>query len=149
MRLRGIAYALVAVAIAFPQLSLAGPAFRAVCEDDKVIAFRYETDFSGKPSADGWSKGEKFLGNPWTFVYEGGDSMLINGKKAIVLGSNGPSVVAIEPGIAQAGAGVWSYVVHTDLNMIVAAQVNGFSHGKDSSNGIKTRSVSFKCNFSR
>jgi hypothetical protein len=146
MKLREIVCALVVAVIAFPQLSLAGPAFRAVCEDDNVVAFRYITDFSGKPSTYGWSEGEKFSGL-WIFVYEGGDSMLIDGKKAIVIGSNGPSIVAIEPGMAQAGVGVWSYVIHTELKMIVAAQVNGFSHGKDSSNGVKTRSVSFKCIF--
>lgn len=36
-----IGCALVAAVIAFPQISLAGPAFQAVCEDDKVVAFRY------------------------------------------------------------------------------------------------------------
>lgn len=148
MKPRKIACALVMAVIVFPQLSLAGLAFHAVCEDDKVVAFRYETDSSGKPSTYGWSEGEKFSG-PWTFVYEGGDVMIIDGKEAIVVGSNGPSIVAIQPGIALAGAGIWSYVIHTDLNMIVAAQVNGFSHGKESSNGVKTRSVSFKCTFSR
>ena len=121
-----------------------GPAFEAVCEDDSVVAFRYETDFSGKPSTHCWSEGDKF-GGPWTFVYDGGDVMLIDGKEAIVVGSNGPSVVAIQPAIAAAGAGVWSYVIHTELQMVVAAQVNGFSLGI--SHGVKTRSVSFQCTF--
>ncbi len=134
------------IAIALPQISWAGPACEAVCEDDKVVAFRYETDFSGKPTTHGWSEREKF-GGPWTFVYDGGDVMLIDGNEAIVVGSNGPSVVAILPGIALAGAGTWSYVIHTELQMVVAAQVNGFSQGK--SNGVKTRSVSFQCTFTQ
>ncbi len=146
MDLRKIVWFVLPIVGALPQSSLGSPPFQGVCEADKVVAFRYETDFSGKPSRHGWSEGEKFSG-PWTFLYEGGDTMLIDGKEAIVVGSNGPSVVAIRPGIALAGAGVWSYVIHTDLRMIVAAQVNGFSHGKESSNGVKTRSVSFKCTF--
>lgn len=80
--------------------------------------FAIETDFSGKPYTDGWYEGERF-GGSWTFVYEGGDAMLIDGKKAIVTSSNGPSIVAIEPEIAEAGAGVWSYVIHIDLKRTV------------------------------
>ncbi len=147
MILMKIPWFFLLIAIALPHVSWAGPAFEAVCEDDHVVAFRYDTDFSGKPlggTTQGWTEGEKF-GGPWTFVYDGGDVMLIDGKEAIVLGSNGPSVVAIQPGIALAGAGVWSYVIHTELQMVVAAQVNGYRLGK--SDGIEVRSVSFQCTF--
>ncbi len=146
MILKKIPWFFLPIAIALPHISWAGPAFEAVCEADNVVVFRYETDFSGKPSTHGWSEGEKF-GGPWTFVYDGGDVMLIDGKEVIVLGSNGPSVVAIQPGIALSGAGTWSYVIHTELQMVVAAQVNGFTQGK--ANGVKTRSVSFQCNFTQ
>ena len=139
-----LAVLLLGLAIALPHKSWAASAFEAVCESDKVVAFRYETDFLGKPTMPGWSDNESYSG-PWTFMYDGGDVMLIDGKQVIFVGSNGPSVVAVQPGIAAAGAGIWSYVIHTELQMVVAAQVNGFSLGK--SNGVKTRSVSFQCTF--
>ncbi len=61
------------------------PTFSAVCEDDKVIGYRYETDMSGTPITHGWDE-ESFSG-PWIFVYEGGDMMLVDDEIPPCLGS--------------------------------------------------------------
>ena len=130
------------------QISMAAPAFEAICEPKDMRTWYYMLDLEGAPVAYGWNPpDEKFIeGGPWVFSYAGGDAreMFINDSPAIVTGDVNGIIIAVRIVNTMFRAGAWTYVIHTGLRMIAASEVGGHSVAGSS---IKARSVSFKCTF--
>lgn len=117
--------------------------FSATCKDNKVEAYRYSTDITGKVTDDGWSKGEKF-NTEWHFKYIGGNEILLDGKPFPITAISGPCLVFSDEEEAPLGVGIWVYAINLKLKRVVASQVQASHSIID---GIKARSVSFDCDF--
>lgn len=130
-----------------PRYVEAVPPFSATCSDVQVEAYRYETDTNGKVISNHWSRGEKFLGGKWKFLYAGEDKVVVDGEPRQIIAAQGGSLIVASPVSAPLGAGIWVYAIHTKLQRIVAAQVH-VSESKWLGGAIKTRSVQFECDFS-
>ena len=119
--------------------------FTAVCKDIETHAYRYSTDMNGKVISNEFTSDEKF-GSVWNFKYTGGDNLIIDGKKAVIIArtADGTILLAINGGANAGAVSAWSYAIHLKLKKIVASQVNAFTLLGD---GVKARSVCLECEF--
>ncbi len=141
------ATALAVILATNPRNVEAVPPFSATCSDVQVEAYRYETDINGKVITNHWSRGEKFSGGKWKFLYTGEDKVVVDGEPKQIVAAHGGSLLVASPLSAPFGAGVWVYAIHTKLRRIVAAQVH-VSESKWLGGAIKTRSVQLEYDFS-
>ena len=130
----------------FFSLEIFASGFTAICEADKVHAYRQATDISGNDisNGDGWSDDEKFNGK-WAFSFQGGDKLELDGKLLPIIYWDGVSMVAIDQNTSPIAVNTWAYAVNLELKEIVGSQVNS-SSGFGA--GIKARSMNFICEFS-
>jgi len=119
--------------------------FTAVCKADKTHAYRNSTDISGNEMGAEWSDTEKFSGN-WTFAFQGGENLEVDGKLLPILFWNGIVMVAIDHNASDMAVSTWTYAINLDLEDIVGSQVNAY---RTMGTGIKARSVNFICEFTR
>ena len=134
--------------------TFAAPPFEAVCEDTHTKAYRTHTyDDSGQQlSADdstaGWSEGEKFQGDPWTFQYDPNVSteiIMIDNNPAMVMDTHDHMLLVIKPNRGvMSEQGMMSYVIHTRLRVIAVTDVAG---RQGDYNSVKARVTTLKCKF--
>ena len=134
--------------------TLAAPSFEAVCEDTHTKAYRTHIyDGGGKQlttddSTAGWSEGEKFQGDAWTFQYDPNVStqfIMIDNNPAMVMDTHDHMLLVIKPNVGPMSEhGMMSYVIHTRLREIVVTDVAG---RQGDHNSVKGRVTTLKCKF--
>ena len=126
------------------------PPFAATCQDVLTHVYRDETDVLGNPMGEKWSTDEHF-NIIWKFIYEGGDHIIVGGKRAQIIAQHPGVLIVLETSGGQQGSGfasgVWSYAIHLVMKRIVASQVNAFGTRDSPDHGVKSRSVNLKCTF--
>ena len=134
--------------------TFAAPPFEAVCEDTHAKAYRthiYDDSYRQLTPDDsnvGWSEGETFRGDPWTFRYDPNVStqfILIDNNPAMVMGTYDHMLLVVRPNPGLVDEqGLMSYVIHTRLREIVVTDVAG---RQGDYNSVKGRVTTLKCNF--
>ncbi len=116
----------------------------AECLDVETHGYRYSTSLDGKKVViDEWET-DKF-GTKWVFKYDhNADKFTLDGKTVEYLHSNGKIIVFGELGGNGIGVAAWTYILNTNIEKAAGTQVNAHS---GLGNGIKVRSVQFKCDF--
>lgn len=141
--------AVVAIFVLHPPTGAAveNPAFVATCMDEATHAYRAGTDILGADIEEAWSTDERFH-STWTFQYDGGDQVLIDGKRGRVLAQHyGVMILSDEPSSNGVGASVWTYAVQLGMQKIVASQVNAYGGFGRPNRGVKARSTNLSCRF--
>lgn len=118
--------------------------FTAICEAEETHAYRNSLDASGRNLGSEWSDDEKFF-NKWTFVFNGGEEILLNGIPLQILFWDGTSLIAIEHTESDTAVSTWTYAFNLKLKDVVGSQVNSY---RILGTGIKARSTNFDCDFS-
>ena len=131
---------LLALLVSQPALS-AG--FTAVCDPDETHAYRNSLDIAGEPIAAEWTSDEEFY-SKWTFVFNGEDELLLDGKAIQILHWDGVSLMAIDNSSSSEIASAWLYAFNLDLKDVVGSQANSYQFP---GSGVKTRSTNFNCDF--
>jgi hypothetical protein len=146
MKHQSITFALL-VLVAQMAWATDNPKFLATCRDETTHGYRAETDISGNPMEEAWTTNERF-DSAWTFQYDGGGQILIDGKRGRVLAQHpGVLILSDVPFSNGIGAGVWTYAVQLGIQKIVASQVNAHGGLDRSIHGVKARSTNLACEF--
>lgn len=125
--------------------ALAVDSFRAVCVDTNTVGYRYIDQ--GTEGDQGWNDGEKFLGDPWEFTYEGEDVLILDGQPIPVVAEQGDTLLAAQIGSTWSGVSSWVYVINLGLEQVVASNSSALTAEAVEQGEIKTRSTSFDCEF--
>jgi hypothetical protein len=117
--------------------------FEAVCSDVHVEGYRYNAFRDGKVRSE-WSKDESFGNTPWHFRYTGGESAQVDDDEAVVFEENGSILILGTLAANTTASTMWFYLIHRDLQQIVASQVNGFT---SMWSGVKALTIQLSCDF--
>ena len=140
--IQGIALTVLAIGLPFPVYA---ESFTGLCKDDVGKGFRNETDLSGMPSVRDWTEDENF-GGTWRFHYDNSKTeLMIDGKPTVMIVRDGKQMIALQFSQNETAVSLWSYAINLNLEEVVASQVNSFNMGPW--NGLKSRAISFTCNF--
>ena len=134
--------------------TFAAPPFEAVCEDTHSKAYRthiYDDSYqqlTPDDSSVGWSEGEKFRGDPWTFHYDpsvNSQFILVDNNPSMVMNIYDHMLLVVRPNPGLVGdQGLMSYVIRTRLRKIVVTDVSG---RQGDYNSVKGRVTTLKCKF--
>jgi len=123
------------------------PKFTAICTDVVTHGYRASTDISGVPMKETWSTDERF-DSAWTFQYDGGDQIIIDGRKGRLLAQHpGVLIASNEPSSTGWAAGVWTYAIQLSMQRVVASEVNAYGGFEQPIKGVRARSINLSCRF--
>lgn len=119
--------------------------FSATC---KEVATHSIVNFS--KDAPEWSIREgptHYPASPWTFIYTGGSSIIVDNRPFQVLEKSEKSLIAIDHGSNITATSAWMYAINLELGEIVASRVNSYEDVLGA--GLIAGSVQFVCDFTR
>jgi len=94
-----------------------------------------------------WPTDERF-DSTWMFQYDGGDQIIIDGKKGRLLAQHpGVLIVSNVPSSTGWAAGVWTYAIQFSMQRVVASEVNAYGGLELPIKGVRARSINLSCRF--
>jgi len=116
--------------------------FSATCKDVATHSI-----INARGEVPEWSIHEGPAASPWTFIYTGGSSIVVDKEHLQVLEQSENSLIAILHGSHEGAANAWIYAINLELEEIVASRVHAYTDILDAT--LIAGSVQFACDFAR